>query len=177
MKMNSESTKKKLMYLSGEDFYFFCYSIFIILDSLQCVNGSIFKDYRKLAFLINIINDEKLIYIISKVGDAQLNPVDIEHLFSSYSSALIKRGEILKLLFTLENRGYLTLEKGTEDTVIDLSLNKEILPVDFFDKEMFSAEYRNTQIIRRCIPRLKVLKLETMLTRIYEKNGVKTWAL
>ena len=175
--MNSKNSKKRLMYLSGEDFYLFCYSIFIILDSLDCTNGVLFKDYRKLAFLISIINDEKLIYIITNSTGNDINPVDKEYLFNSYSNGLMRRSEMLKLLFTLEKKGFVTLEKAKENTVIDLSLDKQTIPKNFFDKKVFSKEYKQAQVLKKNVRGLRSLKLETMLEKIYTNNGVKTWAI
>lgn len=175
--MKKFETKKQLMYLSGEDFYLFCYSIFIILDSLGCSSGKKFRDYRKLAFLINILNDEKLVYILTTSQREYLNPFDKECLFNSYSTGLMRRSEILKLIFTLEKKGFLILERGKTISEIDVSLNKTAIPENFFNKAIFSMEYEMAAKIKKSIARLKTLKLGTMLERIYEDNGVKTWAI
>ena len=63
--MSDVSTKKRLMYLSGEDFYLYCYSVLVILDSLGCRDGRFFRDYRKLAFLTDIISNDKTVYVVS----------------------------------------------------------------------------------------------------------------
>lgn len=147
--MKNDKAKKQLMYLSGEDFYLFCYSIFIILDSLGCVSGKIFRDYRKLAFLINILNDEKLIYILSSVKGGVGNAFDKERLVNSYSTGLMKRSEILKLCFTLEKKRFLTLERGKDLSEINVSLNKTAIPNSFFNKDIFSAEYEIAAKIKK----------------------------
>ena len=175
--MTSNHVKKRLMYLSGEDFYLFCYSIFIILDGLDCDGKSSFKDYRKLAFLVNIVSSEKLIYIIENSSEAPLNPTDTEILFNSYSSGLMRRSEVLKILFTLEKRGFIELERGSSQDSINLFLKKNVIPKSFFNREVFSKEYENISILRKSVRRLKTLKLETMLDNIYTKNGVSTWGI
>jgi len=177
IKMSVDSAKKRLMYLSGEDFYLYCYSIFIILDALGSSSGKAFRDYRKLAFLVNIINDEKLVYILSNSKGESLNPYDKECLFASYSEGLSKRSEILKLVFTLEKKGFLVLSKGKRKEEIDVSLVKEKIPEGCFDPDVFSLDYQRVLIVKKSVPRLKGMILETMLERIYSDNGVKTWGI
>ncbi len=172
--MSNTDAKKRIMYLSGEDFYLYCYSVFIILDSLGCREGKYFRDYRKLAFLTDIINDEKVVYVITNPVDGALNPKDYECLLDSYSNGLTRRSEILKLLFVLEKKGYITLERGKSQE-INVSLNKNNLPNDFFSKKIFEYEYSNAKSIAKTIKKLGLLTLETMLNKIYVENGVKTW--
>ncbi len=175
--MKNKDVKKSLMYLSGEDFYVFCYAVLIVLDYLNCKDGRYFKDYRKLAFLIEFIKDEKLNYIISNTHDKSLNPIDKEYLFSSYSAGLGRRSEILKLLFTLEKKNYIVLDKSNTLSLVDVSLNKEAIPKAFFDKEIFSREYHNIEVFTKVIQRLSKLKLDTMLKHIYAQNGIPTWGI
>lgn len=170
-------TKKRLMYLSGEDFYVFCYTVIIALDHLKCVDGKYFKDYRKLAFIIDFISNDKLIYIISNSTKDRINAIDKEYLFGSYTAGLSRRSDILKLLFTLEKRKFVKLNKSEESSTIDVSLNKREIPDSFLDKEVFNAEYKNIKGFCSKIQRLASLKLDTMLDRIYTENGIKTWAI
>jgi len=172
--MNDLSAKKRLMYLSGEDFYLYCYSILVILDSLKCHNGKYLRDYRKLAFLTDIISDEKTVYVISHAVGQKLNPKDYECLLDSYSNGLTRRSEILKLLFALEKRGYVLLERGKAQE-INVTLNKTKLPNDFLKISIFESEYNNIRNIAKKVNRMSSLTLSTMLQKIYIDNGVKTW--
>lgn len=172
--MANNVIKKRIMYLSGEDFYLFCYSMFVVLDVLGCHGGKVFRDYRKLAFLINIMNDEKLIYILNS---EHVNTYDQEYLYSSYSNGLMKRSEILKLIFTLEKKGFVTLSRGKTNQEIDVSLDKTSIPGSFFDKHVFSVEYNHVKTIKKSVPKLNSLTLDTMLKKIYADKGVKTWAI
>lgn len=172
--MSDLSTKKRLMYLSGEDFYLYCYSVFVILDFLGCRGGKYFRDYRKLAFLTDIINDDKKVYVASHSSGEKLNPKDYECLLDSYSNGLTRRSEILKLLFILEKRGYVNLSKGKSQE-IDVTLTKENLPNDFFASNIFDSEFKNIKDVSKKVGRLATLTLDTMLNKIYIENGVRTW--
>jgi len=176
MIMTNKIVKKNLMYLSGEDFYLFCYAIFVVLDSLNCKNGKFFKDYRKLAFLIEFLKDENLNLIISKETEKSLNPIDKDYLFHSYSTGLSRRSEILKLLFMLEKKNFVILKKSNIRSFVDVTLNKDHIPDNFFNEKMFSKEYMNINSFKKTIKRLSTLKLETMLEKIYDEHGVSTWA-
>lgn len=183
------------MFLSGEDFYYFTYSILLILDVLGCTNGKLFKDYRKLPFLIEFLNDENLLNILETYSDARnedqrdkrklevsqtarrMNRLDKDYLFKSYSTGMAKRSEVLKILFTLEKSGYVALKKANLQSGIDVTLMMETVPPEFFNKDLFAKEYDHVQRIKKLVKRLPSLTLETMLEKIYEDNGVKTWAL
>lgn len=172
--MSNISVKKRIMYLSGEDFYLYCYSVFVILDSLDCLNGKYFRDYRKLAFLTDIINDDKKVYVISNYSGQNLNPKDHECLLDSYSNGLTRRSEILKLLFALEKRGYVILSRGNGQE-IDVTLTKDNILNAFLDSSVFESEINNMKKISKKIGRLASLTLDTMLNKIYAENGVRTW--
>jgi hypothetical protein len=172
--MSKKNAKKRLMYLSGEDFYLYCYSVFVILDSLGCTEEKYFRDYRKLAFLTDIINDDKTVYVISHCKGERLNPKDYECLIDSYSNGLTRRSEILKLLFVLEKSGYVVLKRGKAQE-IDVSLIKKNIPNDFLAKDIFDSEYKNIKDVSKEIGRLAALTLDTMLSKIYVSSGIKTW--
>ncbi len=172
--MNDVSTKKRLMYLSGEDFYLYCYSVLIILDSLGCRNGKYFRDYRKLAFLTDIISDDKTVYVVSHSSGAKLNPKDHERLLDSYSNGLTRRSEILKLLFVLERRGYVNLNRGKAQE-IDVALATENLPDNFLNNDVFNSESNNINSIAKNAGRLASLTMDTMLKKIYIEKGVRAW--
>ena len=89
----------------------------------------------------------------------------------------MRRSEVLKILFTLEKRGFIELERGSSQDSINLFLKKNVIPKSFFNREVFSKEYENISILRKSVRRLKTLKLETMLDNIYTKNGVSTWGI
>jgi len=165
------------MYLSGEDFYLFCYSVIIILDCLNCKDGRYFKDYRKLAFIIDFIKDERLVYILNNLDTVSPNNIDKEYLFNSYSNGLTRRSEILKLLFTLEKKGFISLEKGNISSLVNVTLNKKHLPNSFIDKDIFNKEYNNLNGLKSSIKRISTLTLDTMLGKIYRDRGIKTWAI
>ncbi|BCC09478.1 hypothetical protein BCM0060_p2144 (plasmid) [Bacillus cereus] len=63
------------MYNKSEDLYFVTYNIILILYYLGSISKEkAFKDYRKLAFIIPIISDDKNITILLDYYKGKLNP-------------------------------------------------------------------------------------------------------
>ena len=175
--MSDGGIKKNIMYIPSEDFYIFCYLIFIILKKLDCKGDSYFKDYKKLGFLIGVVRDEEVLYILENSKRDKNNPVDKETLFNSFTEGLLKKNEVLKLLFALEKRGYVKLQRRNNSTEIDVSLLEENIPSGFFSKDVFASEFNNISILMKVVKRLKALTLDTMLSKLYVENGVKVWAI
>lgn len=175
--MSDHDAKKRIMYIPSEDFYIFCYLIFIILKKLGCNEGSYFKDYKKLAFLIGVVRDEKVLYILENSKKDKNNPIDKEILFNNFAEGLLKKNEVLKLLFALEKRGYVELKRRDNSMEIDVSLIEKNIPSDFFSKDIFESEFKNISILKKTIRQLKILTLDSMLKKLYVENGVKVWAV
>ncbi|WP_427192039.1 hypothetical protein [Pseudomonas aeruginosa] len=108
----NEAAKKNLMFISSDDFYLLTYATIIILDCLNCTKGRVFKDYRKIPFIIELITNNRNILILESSATEKLHKGDKDFLFHSYTNGLAKRSETLKILFTLEKKGYISLHKG-----------------------------------------------------------------
>lgn len=171
----NEAIKKNLMFVSSEDFYLLAYSIIIILDCLGCTKGREFKDYRKMSFIIELISNKKYILLLEAPPTKNLHKRDKDLLFQSYADGLAKRSETLKILFTLEKKGYITLQQGSIETLVNISLNKEKLPKEFLAKDIFKSEYENCEKFKKTIQRSTAATLETFLSKAYREKGVKIW--
>ncbi|MDF3845118.1 hypothetical protein P3W55_25700 [Pseudomonas citronellolis] len=169
----NEAVKKNLMFVSSDDFYLLIYSIIIILDCLGCAKGKVFKDYRKLPFIIELIINNRNILILE--ASETLHKSDKDFLFHSYTNGLAKRSETLKILFTLEKKGYVTLLQGDIEKLINITLNKENLPQGFLSKEVFKNEYMNCEKFKKTIQRSTAITLDTFLSKVYRDRGIKIW--
>ncbi|MCA0429048.1 MAG: hypothetical protein LCH32_00935 [Bacteroidetes bacterium] len=173
MNNTSQNIKKRLMFVKGDDFYFLTYNIIAALTILGCVDEKKFKDYRKLAFLVDFVSDHHLISIVKRNRDhANLSMLDRELLTRSYSTGLLRQNQIIRLLFILESRGIVNLEKN-RNGLIDVALKED--KKDVFDKSLFVTEYQNMTLLKSNVSRLSSLNLETMLNRLYDNYGIKRW--
>nr|WP_298109819.1 hypothetical protein [uncultured Pseudomonas sp.] len=171
----NEAAKKNLMFISSDDFYLITYSTIIILDCLGCTKEREFKDYRKIPFIIELINNKRNIAILEATPLEKLHKSDRDYLFQSYTNGLAKRSETLKILFTLEKKGYISLQQGSIDPLVNITLKKENLPKDFLSKKIFDTEYQNCQKFKKIIQRSTTLTLDTFLSKTYRDRGVKIW--
>lgn len=171
-------SKKRLMFIKGEDFYFLTYNILILLDLFGCTSeNKRFKDYRKLAFLVDFVSDYNLVKIIQNQNNITLlHSIDRELLIRSYTNGLVRSSEIIKLIFALEKKGILGLYKDSNSNQLDIYMIKESLPADLFDSNIFKIEFANLINLKASVNRISGLKLETLLEKLFYNYGITKWA-
>jgi hypothetical protein len=151
--------------------------IIIILNTLGCTSeAKTFRDYRKLAFLIDFVSDWSLLNILLAYPTGKnVNYRDKESLTRSYSSGLLRMNEILKLLFALEKKGILGLSKNAKNGNLDIHLNKAAIPKDLFGNDIFKLEQDNANMLKKNFLKISVIKLDTLLNNFYHTYGITKW--
>lgn len=168
--------KRPLYFISSEDFYFIAYSILLILEFLGGSQKK-FKDHRKLAVLIQFISDSRLVDILSRTQNkAVVNHLDKEFLFSSFANAELYKREVFKIIFCLERRGFIELQRTDVAETLEVKLNAENLPKGFFAGGEFDEERSNADELKRLIPKISILTFDTLIARLYSDRGVRVWA-
>lgn len=175
MIMMRKSNNRRLNFISGEDFYFLAYSILLALHLLGGTARRI-RDHRKISFLVQFLADDRLIGIIERTAEKGVgNPVDRELLFSSYTKAELQKREVFKILFALEKRGFVGLERTDMAEVVDVTLIRDNLPKGFLESESFAKEKSNAAKLKKLLPRLASSSFEALINRLYRERGVKAW--
>lgn len=170
------SNKRPLYFISGEDFYFIAYSILLVLEFFGG-DAKRIKDHRKISYLIQFISDSRLIGILSRTQGRRVpNPSDRELLFSSYTNAELHKREIFKILFSLERKGFVSLERTDVAEILDVTLLSERLPDGFFVSSQFDKERKNSEEMKKLVPRMSMLTFDSLLGRLYKERGVNVWA-
>lgn len=171
------TSKRPLYFISGEDFYFFAYSILLVLELLGGANKR-FQDHRKIAYLMQFLSDERLIGILERTEKKSVaNPADRELLFGSFTNAELHKREVYKIIHSLAKRGYVTVERTQLAEVLDVRLNSEKIPADFLSAGEFESERRNAERLKRAVKKISMLTFETLLIRLYNDRGVTVWAV
>jgi hypothetical protein len=169
--------KRRLNYITEEDFYFLTYEILIALHSLSASTGAAFKDHRKLAYLIHLISDERVIGILERnQGRPIISSVDKELLFSSFTKGEMHKREVYKLLLALHKKGFVEIVRGAQAEVFDVILKRQALPKGFLAGDVFFSDRKSAGRLKLVIQRISSLTLETFLTRIYKDYGLNVWA-
>ena len=152
-----------------------CFWILITLDRLGKRNGSYFNDSRKLLFIILLLSDTKTFDSIIKSTEFNASKQEKEILYESYKDGVTQITRFNSLLITLEKRGLITLRKSKSLDTLDLTLNKDVIPKEFFSKKEFGNEYEKIKKLKSSVERITALSLDTFIERVYKNNGVKTW--
>jgi len=165
MKKNKQSAKKRMMFIPTEDYNFLAYNLLIFLDEMKCYNKKTkFKDFRKIAYLIDFIS-----------SSANLDDYELSELSNIYFKAQLKKKLLSHLIITLQNRGFLDISLNTTHRTIELWINKENIPKEFFDKQKFQREILNIKKLKQKFKITKVSKLTNLVDELFKKRGVLTW--
>lgn len=168
--------KRRLFFISGEDFYFVAYSILLALDFFGGSSKRV-RDHRKLSYLIQFLSDSRLVGILSRTQRRTVaNPSDRELLFSSFTNAELHKREVLKILLSMERRGYICLQRTGVAEIMDVSLNPSSLPKGFFVSDYFYEERNNADELKKLVPKISILTFDSLLERLYTDRGVRVWA-
>ncbi|MCD8411234.1 hypothetical protein [Tenacibaculum finnmarkense] len=162
-----ENAKKRLMYIQKEDYNYLTYNLLLVLKQLKANSiKSSFKDFRKIAYLVDFINT-----------NPKFNSYDKSELSQIYFNAHLKKTIISHLLIILRNRKFIGMSINYTHQSFDIWIIEENIPKDFFDKNFFEFEINNIQSLQSEISRLKVITVKTMVDIIFKKNKIITWEI
>jgi len=165
MNKNRKSAKKRMMFIQREDYNFLTYNFLILLNELNCVNeDKRFNDFRKIAYLIEFISND---IDIEKYTEIELSNI--------YLRAQLKKKLLSHLIITLKNKQYLGISLNTTHRTLDVWINKEKIPDDFFNSKYFFQEISNIQKLKKFARVSSKQKLKTMIDNLYTNRGVLTW--
>jgi len=164
---NKKFAKKRLMFIQKEDYNFLTYNFLILLNELNCINyDKRFSDFRRIAYLIEFIS-----------SNIELDSFDQIELSNIYLRAQLKKKLLSHLMITLKNKGYLEISLNKTHRTLDVWINRETIPTDFFDKNLFINEIKNITKIRKVAKVTAKQKLKTMIDKLYSDKGVLTWEI
>ncbi|QJX76988.1 hypothetical protein [Priestia megaterium] len=162
------------MFNKDSDYYFIAYNIILILDNLKCYEGkSKFYDYRKLIYILPFISNEYLLNIAIKNKKNRENEIKI--LEDIYINARLREPILKSILFTLEKKGYLTLEKNATRKCIDIQLKNDTLPDRYLNSALFKIESENIAYFKKYYQRLSFITLESLIDKLFKEKGVIIW--
>lgn len=177
--MNSikkDERMKQINFISGEDFYFLTYLILICLKEISNKN-MVFKDHRKLTFIMQLIASPSAISILaSNEHNSILHPEDKEILFDAFVKASLNEREVYKILRSLEKNEIISLLSTEKPDCYDVKIVNKDKIKNFFTTELFYTEFSNVNILKDIVQRINSLTLNTLIARVFESYGLKLWA-
>lgn len=162
-----KSAKKRMMFIQREDYNFLTYNFLILLNELNCVSeDKKFNDFRKIAYLVEFISNNITIEDYTEI-----------ELSNIYLRAQLKKKLLSHLIIVLKNKQYLEMSLNPTHRTLDVWINKEKIPNDFFNSEYFSQEILNIQKLKKFAKISSNQKLKTMIDNLYTNRGVLTWEI
>lgn len=164
---NRKFAKKRMMFIQREDYNFLTYNFLILLNELDCVSeNKKFNDFRKIAYLVEFISNN---IAIEEYTEIELSNI--------YLRAQLKKKLLSHLIITLKNKQYLEISLNTTHRTLDVWINKEKMPDDFFNGEYFSQEISNIQKLKKFAKISPRQTLKTMIDVLYKNRGILTWEI
>ncbi|MFC5873246.1 hypothetical protein SAMN05443633_11281 [Chryseobacterium arachidis] len=156
------------MFIQKEDYNYLAYSTIILLKVLDCTNEEKrFRDFRKIAYLVDFVNEG---------GEPSL--FEEQQLADIYNKAQIKKKLLHHLIIVLKNRELISVSVNKSSQTIDLWLNKEFIPGDFFDTEIFENEIANVTELKRVMTlKVRSMPIKSLVKKIFDDNNILTWGV
>ena len=148
-----------MMFIQNDDFNFICYMALLILEKLSCTKENFsFIDYRKIAFIANIVFYK--------------NKTDWDEIYYD-SQITLKTLEMV--IQSLEKKGIINIMLNDTRKTIDIWLADRTLSKMFVKEQLFTYELEEIEKIRKIDNRLRTSKLSTFLDKQFSSHGVKVW--
>lgn len=164
------------MFVLDEDYYFIMIKVLIILNQLECYKKK-FIDYRKLAFIIAFIKEDRDLdlYKRSIKGYDELNILERERLVNIFYRGKMDQPVIKRELFFLEKKKLISLEKNVKFNCIDVVLikNKDLNKILSSDK--FNNDIEKVNKIYKELNRVTSIKYDTFIERVFGNSEVSRW--
>ncbi|QDU26279.1 hypothetical protein ETAA8_13560 [Anatilimnocola aggregata] len=172
------ATKKRMMFIKGEDFNFLTYNVLIVLDAFKCHSESVtFEGHQKLSYLIDLVSSPGLAQIIDRYHrlGSRLNKRDIHSLSVAYANGASRKHFVARVIHSLATRGLISVRQGKQSVGLDLWLNLESIPATFLSSELYTPERDNIVLLRKCSSRLRTLTFDTFIEKFFGEQGVRLW--
>lgn len=165
------------MFMPGEDFYFLTYNTIVFLSELGCISAkNSFRDYRKIAYLADIVSSESIMRFVSynfrsKPGNISMD--DRHYLSLLYDHAVSRGLPLRRLIYALSKKGILAICPDEEQKSIYISDMKSANVL--LSSGTYALEQKHVRELKLLIPRIRTLKLSTLIDKLFSSYGVTTW--
>ena len=165
------NSKKRMMFILEEDYYFITIKILSILTALECD-----EDHRKLGIIFEFIKDEKNFNFLQKLlNNKELDLFDNERAIKIFCESKLDVSVIKRVLFFLEKQEMLELSRNIKNSNINVTLKKDEKFIELVNEGILDDDLKRCRMVKKLIPRLRSLKLDTLQTKIFGYNEVEKW--
>jgi hypothetical protein len=169
------NSKKRMMFILEEDYYFITIKILSILKALECESKP-FEDYRKLGIIFEFIKDDNNFAFFQKLMKKNVQDIfDSEKAVKIFCDSKLDVAVIKRVLFFLEKQSIVELRKSLKNGSIDVLLLRNDTLDELIKDSILKYDVEKCVIIKQSIHRLRSLKIDTLQTKIFGYNEVTKW--
>lgn len=167
--------KKRMMFILEEDYYFITIKLLSILKALDC-DKKVFEDYRKLGIILEVIkNEENIIFFQSLMYHREQNIFDNEKAIRFFCDSRLNVSVIKRVLFFLEKQNMVEMTRSSKNSNIDVTLKESEAFNSLLEMKVLDDDFNRCLTVRKLIPKIRSIKLETLQNRVFGYDEVSKW--
>ena len=171
-RLNSEAARRRIIFVPGEDFYFLAYTLFVLLKEVGATSPErALVDSRKLSYIADFIGGDSDLRLATT--SASLSPSAQSRLSLLYDRAVARRVAVERLVEALAKRGLIRVTRRP-DEVDHVELLPPI-PIAALLNDPSIRRKERLSLLRKSVPHLRTMTLETLKQRLFGDRGVRTW--
>lgn len=168
-------SKKRMMFILEEDYYFITIKLLSILRALDC-DKKPFEDYRKLGIILEAVkSEENIIFFQRLMNHSQQNIFDKEKTIKFFCDSRLNVSVIKRVLFFLEKQNMVEMTRSIKNSNIDVILKETEAFKSLIEMRILDEDLNRCLAVRKLIPRIRSLKLETLQNRVFGYDEVSKW--
>ena len=168
-------SKKRMMFILEEDYYFITIKLLSILKALDC-DKKPFEDCRKLGIVLEAIkSEENIIFLQKLIHHSQLNIFDNDKAIKFFCDSRLDVSVIKRVLFFLEKQNMVELTRSIKNSNINVTLKESEAFNNLIEMKILDEDLNRCFTVRKLIPRIRSLKLETLQKKVFGYDEVSKW--
>lgn len=170
-------SKKRMMFILEEDYYFITIKLLSILKALEC-DKKPFTDFRRLGLIFEFVksrNNLCLFYRLISEGNPDI--FDTEKAVKIFCDSKLDISVIKRVLFFLEKQQVVELQKNIKTGNIDVLLLNDERINELLKQDVVNEDFERTYALKKAIRGLRSLKLETLQIKIFGYSEVTKWGI
>lgn len=167
--------KKRMMFILEEDYYFITIKILSILKALGC-DKKPFEDYRKLGIIFEFVKNKDNIEFLKKLIEYKEKDIfDNEKVVRLFCDSRLDVSVIKRVLFFLEKQGMIELTRSKRNSNINVMLIETEDLKNLINQGVFNKDLEHCGMVKKLIPQVKRIKLETLQKKVFGYDEVSKW--
>ena len=169
------NSKKRMMFILEEDYYFITIKLLAILKALEC-DKKPFEDYRKLGIIFEFVkSQENMLFFDKLINQKASNIFDNERTIKLFCDSKLSVSVIKRVLFFLEKQDMIEMKKSQKNGNIDILLKANEELESLIETGLLEEDISRCLIIKKNVPKIRSLKLSTLQEKVFGYNEVAKW--